>query len=111
MCHGLECVSTSIFKILFPYAKVLITSLLWGNHAYISSYFVSQVVSGAANNIVYNGKRKHIRMKHGSDRHLEKCMISLEYVRYGKKKVNYCGFLRKGNCYENCLECAEGISA
>jgi hypothetical protein len=55
---------------------------LWGSSVPISLHCDSQVAIGDVKNYVYNGKRRHIRLKHSTVKQLLKDgVISLEYVR------------------------------
>ncbi|KAL0416828.1 UNVERIFIED_CONTAM: Retrovirus-related Pol polyprotein from transposon TNT 1-94 [Sesamum latifolium] len=56
---------------------------LWGSSVSVSLHCDSQAAIGIAKNYAYNGKRKHIRIRHGAVKELLKSgIISLEYVRY-----------------------------
>jgi len=66
---------------------------LWGKPTpIVSLHCDSQVAIGVANNSAYNGKKRHIRVRHGAVRQLIKNgVISLEYVKsernFSKKVV------------------------
>lgn len=58
---------------------------LWGRPTLISLHCDSQAAIGVTNNSAYNGKRRHIRVRHSIVRHLiKKGDISLEYVKSEK---------------------------
>ncbi|XP_060182404.1 secreted RxLR effector protein 161-like [Lycium barbarum] len=63
---------------------------LWGRQASpVSLHYDSQAAIGIANNSVYNGKRRHIRIRHGVVKQLLKHgVISLEYVRSERNLAN-----------------------
>ena len=65
---------------------------LWGRPTPpISLHCDSQAAIGVANNTAYNGKRRHIRMRHSVVRHLIKNgVISLEYVKSEKNLTDPC---------------------
>ncbi|KAL0385037.1 UNVERIFIED_CONTAM: Retrovirus-related Pol polyprotein from transposon TNT 1-94 [Sesamum radiatum] len=55
---------------------------LWGSSVPVSLHCDSQAAIGIAKNYAYNGKRRHIRIRHGAVKELLKGgIISLEYVR------------------------------
>ncbi|KAL0323616.1 UNVERIFIED_CONTAM: Retrovirus-related Pol polyprotein from transposon TNT 1-94 [Sesamum angustifolium] len=55
---------------------------LWGSTAPVSLHCDSQAAIGVAKNYAYNGKRRHIRLKHSAVKALLKNgIISLDYVR------------------------------
>ncbi|KAL0423071.1 UNVERIFIED_CONTAM: Retrovirus-related Pol polyprotein from transposon TNT 1-94 [Sesamum radiatum] len=55
---------------------------LWGSTAPVSLHCDSQAAIGIAKNYAYNGKRRHIRLKHSAVKELLKNgIISLDYVR------------------------------
>ncbi|MDV3146714.1 MAG: Ty1/Copia family ribonuclease HI [Sweet potato little leaf phytoplasma] len=55
---------------------------LWGASVPVSLHCDSQAAIGIAKSSVYNGKRRHIRLRHGVVKQLLKSgIISLEYVR------------------------------
>ena len=67
----------------------------------------SQAAISAAKNQSYNGKRRHIRIRHGIVRDLvRKNVISLEYV---KSERNIADPLTKGLCRKMVLELAQGM--
>ena len=59
---------------------------LWGKQSRpISLYCDSEAAIGVAHNIIYNGKKRHIRIRHDAVKQLLKHgVISLEYVRCEK---------------------------
>ncbi|KAL0286154.1 UNVERIFIED_CONTAM: Retrovirus-related Pol polyprotein from transposon RE2 [Sesamum angustifolium] len=55
---------------------------MWGSSVPVSIHCDSQAAIGIAKNYAYNGKRRHIRIRHGAVKELLKNgIISLEYVR------------------------------
>ncbi|KAL0285601.1 UNVERIFIED_CONTAM: Retrovirus-related Pol polyprotein from transposon TNT 1-94 [Sesamum angustifolium] len=55
---------------------------LWGSTVPVSLHCDSQAAIGIATNYAYNGKRRHIRIRHGAVKKLLKNeIISLDYVR------------------------------
>ncbi|KAK4390528.1 hypothetical protein Sango_2116100 [Sesamum angolense] len=55
---------------------------LWGSSVPVSLHCDSQAAIGIANNYAYNGKRRHIRLRHSAVKELLKNkIISLDYVR------------------------------
>ncbi|KAL0435156.1 UNVERIFIED_CONTAM: Retrovirus-related Pol polyprotein from transposon TNT 1-94 [Sesamum radiatum] len=55
---------------------------MWGSSVPVSLHCDSQAAIGIAKNYAYNGKRRHIRIRHSAVRELLKNgIISLEYVR------------------------------
>ncbi|KAL0342906.1 UNVERIFIED_CONTAM: Retrovirus-related Pol polyprotein from transposon TNT 1-94, partial [Sesamum angustifolium] len=55
---------------------------MWGPSVPVSIHCDSQAAIGIAKNYAYNGKRRHIRIRHGAVKELLKNgIISLEYVR------------------------------
>ncbi|KAK4400305.1 Retrovirus-related Pol polyprotein from transposon TNT 1-94 [Sesamum angolense] len=67
---------------------------LWGSSVPISLHCDSQTAIGIAKNYTYNGKRRHIRLRHGVVKELLKNgIISLDYVR---SKRNLADPLTKG---------------
>ena len=66
---------------------------MWGTSVPVSIHYDSQVAICIAKNSVYNGKRRHIRLRHGAVKQLLKeRTISLEYVR----SKNLADLLTKG---------------
>ena len=62
---------------------------------------------GLANNQLYNGKKRHIRLRHAIIRSLiRNNVISLEYV---KSERNIADPLTKGLCRKLVLESAQGM--
>ncbi|KAL0356467.1 UNVERIFIED_CONTAM: Retrovirus-related Pol polyprotein from transposon RE2 [Sesamum radiatum] len=62
---------------------------LWGSFVPVSLHCDSQAAIGIAKNYAYNGKRRHIRIKHGAVKELLKGgIISLEYVRSERNLVD-----------------------
>ncbi|KAL0411131.1 UNVERIFIED_CONTAM: Retrovirus-related Pol polyprotein from transposon TNT 1-94 [Sesamum latifolium] len=67
---------------------------LWGSTVPVSLHCDSQAAIGIAKNYAYNGKRRHIRIRHGAVKELLKNgVISLDYVRSERNLVDP---LRKG---------------
>ncbi|KAL0316545.1 UNVERIFIED_CONTAM: hypothetical protein Sradi_5532700 [Sesamum radiatum] len=67
---------------------------LWGSSVPISLHCDSQAAIGIAKNYAYNGKRRHICIRHGAVQEiLKNGIISLEYVR---SKRNLTDPLAKG---------------
>ncbi|KAL0290771.1 UNVERIFIED_CONTAM: Retrovirus-related Pol polyprotein from transposon TNT 1-94 [Sesamum angustifolium] len=67
---------------------------LWGSTAPVSLHCDSQAAIGIAKNYAYNGKRRHIRLRHSAVKELLKNgIISLDYVR---SKRNLADPLTKG---------------
>ena len=67
---------------------------LWGTSVYVSIHCDSQAVVSIAKNGVYNGKRRHMCLRHGAVKHLLKeGTISLKFVR---SKKNLTDPLTKG---------------
>ncbi|KAL0345793.1 UNVERIFIED_CONTAM: Retrovirus-related Pol polyprotein from transposon RE2 [Sesamum radiatum] len=55
---------------------------LWGSTMPVSLHCDSQAAIGIAKNYAYNGKRRHIRVRHGAVKELlQNGIISLDYVR------------------------------
>ncbi|KAL0462711.1 UNVERIFIED_CONTAM: hypothetical protein Slati_0158700 [Sesamum latifolium] len=55
---------------------------MWGSSIPVSLHCDSQAAIGIAKNYAYNGKRRHIRIRHSAVKELLKNgIISLEYVR------------------------------
>ncbi|KAL0334037.1 UNVERIFIED_CONTAM: hypothetical protein Sangu_1559900, partial [Sesamum angustifolium] len=55
---------------------------MWGSSVPVSIHCDSQAAIRIAKNYAYNGKRRHIRIRHGAVKELLKNgIISLEYVR------------------------------
>ncbi|KAL2232754.1 UNVERIFIED_CONTAM: hypothetical protein Sindi_1455400 [Sesamum indicum] len=55
---------------------------LWGSTVPVSLHYDSQAAIGIAKNYAYNGKRRHIRIRHEAVKELLKNgIISLDYVR------------------------------
>ena len=81
---------------------------LWGKPApSVSMHCDSQAAIGVAKNQAYNGKRRHIRLRHAIVRDLiRKNVISLEYV---KSERNIADPLTKGLCRKMVLESAQGM--
>lgn len=81
---------------------------LWGKPTpSISMHCDSQAAIGVANNRSYNGKRRHIRLRHGIVRNLiRNNVISLEYV---KTERNIADPFTKGLCRKMVLESAQGM--
>ena len=62
---------------------------LWGSSVPISLHCDSQAAIGVAKNYVYNGKRRHIRIRHGAVKQLLKNgVICLEFVRSERNLAN-----------------------
>ncbi|KAK4389897.1 Retrovirus-related Pol polyprotein from transposon TNT 1-94 [Sesamum angolense] len=56
---------------------------LWGSSVIDSLHYDSQVATRIVKNYAYNGKRRHIRIKHGAVKELLKNgIISLDYIYY-----------------------------
>ena len=90
-------------------AKDLLTDIpLWGKQSTpISLHCDSQVAIGVAHNGVYNGRKRHIRIRHGAVKQLLKHgVISLEYVRSEK---NLADPLTKGLRRRVVLETSRGM--
>ncbi|KAL0359786.1 UNVERIFIED_CONTAM: Retrovirus-related Pol polyprotein from transposon TNT 1-94 [Sesamum angustifolium] len=67
---------------------------LWGSSVPVSLHCDSQTAIGIAKNYAYNGKRRHIRIRHGVEKELLKNgIISLDYVR---SERNFADPLTKG---------------
>ena len=81
---------------------------LWGKPApSVSMHCDSQAAMGLANNQLYNGKKRHIRLRHAIIRSLiRNNVISLEYV---KSERNIADPLTKGLCRKLVLESAQGM--
>ncbi|KAL8156771.1 hypothetical protein AgCh_001759 [Apium graveolens] len=81
---------------------------LWGKPApSVSMHCDSQAAMGLANNQIYNGKKRHIRLRHAIIRNLiRNNVISLEYV---KSERNIADPLTKGLCRKLVLESAQGM--
>ena len=81
---------------------------LWGKQSIpISLHCDSQAAIGVAHNIVYNGKKRDIRIRHGAVKQLLKHgIISLEYVRSEKNLANP---LTKGLSRRVVLESSTGM--
>ncbi|KAL0350117.1 UNVERIFIED_CONTAM: Retrovirus-related Pol polyprotein from transposon TNT 1-94 [Sesamum radiatum] len=62
---------------------------LWGSTALVSLHYDSQAAIGIAKNHAYNGKRRHIRLRHSAIKELLKNgIISLDYVRSERNLVD-----------------------
>ncbi|KAL0434115.1 UNVERIFIED_CONTAM: hypothetical protein Slati_2745800 [Sesamum latifolium] len=62
---------------------------LWGSSVPVSLHCESQAAMEIAKNYAYNGKRRHIRIRHGVVKELLKSrIIPLEYVRSERNLVN-----------------------
>ncbi|KAK4402771.1 hypothetical protein Sango_1017800 [Sesamum angolense] len=62
---------------------------LWGSTAPVSLHCDSQAAIGIAKNYAYNGKRRHIRLRHSAVKELLKNgIISLDYVRSERNLVD-----------------------
>ena len=81
---------------------------LWGKPTpSVSMHCDSQAAMGLANNQLYNGKKRHIRLRHAIIRSLiRNNVISLEYV---KSERNIADPLTKGLCRKLVLESAQGM--
>ena len=81
---------------------------LWGKPTpSVSMHCDSQAAIGVANNQSYNGKRRHIRVRHAIVRDLiRNNVISLEYV---KSERNIADPLTKGLCKKMVHESAQGM--
>ena len=81
---------------------------LWGKQeTSISLHCDSQAAIGVAHNSVYNGKRRHIRIRHSAVKQLLKHgVISLQYVRSEK---NLADPLTKGLTRRVVLETSRGM--
>ena len=89
--------------------RSLMTNIpIWGKPTPpMSLHCNSQVVIGVANNSVYNGKRRHIRIRHNVVRQLIKNgVITLDYVKSGK---NLTDPLTKGLPREVVLDLLRGM--
>lgn len=89
--------------------KGLLTDIpLWGKQSTpVSLHCDSQAAIGVAHNSVYNGKKRHIRIRHGAVKQLLKHgVISLEYVRSEK---NLADPLTKGLPRRVVLETSRGM--
>ena len=81
---------------------------LWGKPApSVSMRFDSHAAIGVANNQAYNGKRRHIRLRHAIVKSLIKNnVLSLEYV---KSEMNIADPLTKGLCRKMVMISAQGM--
>ena len=80
---------------------------LWGSSVPISLHCDSQAAIGIAKNYVYNGKRRHIRIRHGAVKQLlRNGVISLEFVR---SKRNLADPLTKGLTRRVIQESSKGM--
>ncbi|KAL0289049.1 UNVERIFIED_CONTAM: hypothetical protein Sangu_2631300 [Sesamum angustifolium] len=80
---------------------------LWGSSVLDSLYYDSQAVIRVVKNYAYNGKRRHIRIKHGAVKELLKNgIISLDYV---KSKRNLADPLTKGLTRRIILETSKAM--
>ena len=81
---------------------------LWGNQAVpVSLHCDSQAAIGSAKNNVYNGKKRHMQIRHGVVRQLLKNgVISLDFVR---SEMNLADPFTKGLTRRVILETSRGI--
>jgi len=81
---------------------------LWGRQASpVSLHCDSQAAIGIAKNSVYNGKKRHIRIRHGAVKQLSKLgVISLKYVR---SERNLADPMTKGLTRKIILETSRGM--
>ncbi|KAK4394090.1 Copia protein [Sesamum angolense] len=61
---------------------------MWGSSIPVSMHSDSQAAIGIAKTYAYNGKRRHIRIRHGAVKLLKNGIISLEYVRSERNLAN-----------------------
>ena len=62
---------------------------MWGTSVHVFVHCDSQAAISIAKNNVYNGKRRHIPLRHGAVKHLLKeITIFLEFVRSEKNLVD-----------------------
>ncbi|KAL0332841.1 UNVERIFIED_CONTAM: Retrovirus-related Pol polyprotein from transposon TNT 1-94 [Sesamum calycinum] len=80
---------------------------MWGSSVPVSIHCDSQAAIGIAKNYAYNGKRRHIHIRHGAVKELLKNgIISLEYVR---SERNLADPLTKGLTRRNILETSRAM--
>ena len=81
---------------------------MWGHPApVISLYCDSQAASGVVNSGAYNGKKRHIHIRHEAVRQLiRNGVLSLEYVR---SERNIADPLTKGLCRRLVLDMSRGM--
>jgi hypothetical protein len=88
--------------------NVLADIPLWGKPApSVALHCDSQAAIAVANNHAYNGKKRHIRLRHKAIKELlSSGVISLDYV---KSEMNIADPLTKGLCRKLVLETSEGM--
>ena len=107
--HGIKFIALELIGQEAEWLRnILIDMPLWGRQdSPVSLHYDSQTAIGIAKNSMYNGKKRHIRIKHGVVKQLLKLgVISSEYVRSERNLVDP---ITKGLTRKIILETSRGM--